>query len=204
VDPQKETSVATEQDPLAREAFRQAVGEIPFDQLVFVDETSTNVAMSRRYARAPRGKRAYGKVPRNYGKPTSLVGALAHDGLGAAMTVVGAIDTKAFALYIRDLLCPSLKPGQVVVLDNLSVHKALVVREHIEAVGCGLWFLPSYSPDLSPIELAFSKLKEALRKAAARTQATLDEAISKALELVTAEDALGWFRHCGYHPISPT
>lgn len=174
------------------------------ERLVFVDETSTNIAMSRRYARAPRGKRAYGKVPRNHGKPTSLIGALAHDGLGAAMTVIGAIDTLAFEFYVRKLLCPTLRPGQIVVLDNLSVHKAAVIREQIEAVGCTLLFLPAYSPDLNPIELAFSKLKTALRKAAARTQDKLDEAVSKALELVTAEDALAWFHHCGYLTTSPT
>jgi transposase len=204
VDPQEETSVATEQDPEARKTYREQVSEIPIDKFVFVDETSTNIAMTRRYARAPRGKRAYGKIPRNHGKPTSLVSALAHDGLGAAMTVIGAIDTLAFEVYVRDLLCPTLQSGQIVVLDNLSVHKAAVIREHIEAVGCELWFLPSYSPDLSPIELAYSKLKTALRKAAARTQEALDEAIAKALDLVTAEDALGWFHHCGYQPASPT
>lgn len=171
---------------------------------MFVDETSTNIAMTRRFARAPRGKRAYGKIPRNHGKPTTLVAALGLEGLGAAMTILGAIDTLAFEVYVRDLLCPTLKFGQIVVLDNLSVHKAAVIREHIEAAGCQLFFLPPYSPDLNPIELAFSKLKTALRKAAARTQETLDEAISKALDLVTAEDALGWFHHCGYLTTSPT
>jgi transposase len=180
------------------------VTKIPFEKLVFVDETSTNIAMTRRFARAPRGQRAYGKVPRNHGKPTTLVSALAHDGLGAAMTVIGAIDTPVFAVYVRDLLCPTLKSGQVVVLDNLAVHKATIIREHIEAVGCDLLFLPSYSPDLNPIELAYSKIKTALRKAAARTQEALDEAIPKALDLVTAEDALGWFHHCGYLSASPT
>jgi transposase len=159
--------------------------------------------MTRRYARAPRGQRAYGKVPRNHGKPTSLVSALSYDGLGAAMTVIGAIDTAAFEVYVRDLLCPTLKAGQVVTIDNLSVHKAAAIREHIEAVGCKLWFLPSYSPDLNPIELAFSKLKTALRKAAARTHEALDEAIAQVLNLVTAEDALAWFKHCGYLPSSP-
>ena len=171
---------------------------------MFVDETSTNLAMTRRFARAPRGRRAYGKVPRNYGKPTTLVAALGPEGLGAAATVLGAIDTLAFEVYVRDVLCPTLTSGQIVVLDNLSVHKATVIGEHIEAVGCKLLFLPSYSPDLNPIELAFSKLKTALRKAAARTQEGLDEAIAKALDLVTADEALGWFHHCGYLSTSPT
>jgi transposase len=184
--------------------FRKEIARVVLERLVFVDETSTNLAMARRYARAPRGKRAFGKIPRNYGKPTSLVCALLPEGLGAAMTLVGAIDTQAFEVYVRDLLCPTLKPGQVVVLDNLSVHKACVIHEHLEAVGCKLVFLPSYSPDLSPIELCFSKLKTALRKAAASTQEALEEAIAKALDLVTVKDALGWFHLCGYQPTSPT
>jgi transposase len=114
------------------------------------------------------------------------------------MTVQGAVDTSAFSVYVRQLLCPSLRPGQIVVLDNLSVHKAVAVREAIEARGCQLVFLPPYSPDYSPIELAFSKIKEFLRGVGARTQAALDEAISNAMALVTADDALAWFHHCGY------
>lgn len=120
------------------------------------------------------------------------------------MTVIGAFDTLAFRAFVERYLSPSLVPGQIVVLDNLSVHKAALIQEQIEAVGCTLLFLPSYSPDLNPIELAFSKIKTALRKAAARTQETLDEAISKSLDLVTAEDAFGWFHHCGYLTTSPT
>ncbi len=154
--------------------------------------------MTRRRARSKRGTRALGKVPRNHGKPTSLVSALSLEGLGAAMTLVGAINTSAFIAYVDKLLAPTLKPGQVVVIDNLSVHKATRVRELIEARGCTLLFLPAYSPDFSPIELCFSKIKEALRSAGARTQEALEEAISKAIKLVTSEDAQGWFRHCGF------
>ncbi len=154
--------------------------------------------MTRRRARSKRGTRALGKVPRNHGKPTSLVSALSLEGLGAAMTLVGAINTSAFVVYVDKLLAPTLKPGQVVVIDNLSVHKATRVRELIEARGCTLLFLPAYSPGFSPIELCFSKIKEALRSAGARTQEALEEAISKAIKLVTSEDAQGWFRHCGF------
>ncbi len=154
--------------------------------------------MARRYLRAPKGVRARQKLPRNHGKPTSLVIALSLEGLGPAMTIQGAVDGAAFTVYVRELLCPSLRPGQTVVADNLSVHGVRGIRELIEARGCSLLFLPSYSPDFSPIEPAFSKIKEALRKAAARTQEALDEAISKALDLVTANDALAWFRHRGY------
>ncbi len=137
-------------------------------------------------------------MPRNHGKPTSLVAALSLEGLGAAMTLQGAFDTIAFVYFVERFLAPSLAPGQIVVLDNLSVHKAKRVRELIEARGCKVLFLPAYSPDFSPIELAFSKIKEALRKAGARTQEALDKAIGEAINLVTSEDAQGWFRHCGY------
>jgi transposase len=136
-------------------------------------------------------------VPRNWGKPTSLVAALSLEGVGEAATVEGAFDTLAFVAFIEHWFAPSLWPGQVVVMDNLSVHKAKRVRELIEARGCQLLFLPPYSPDFSPVEPCFSKIKEALRKAAARTQEALLEAIGQAIKLVTSEDAHGWFRHCG-------
>lgn len=153
--------------------------------------------MTRRRARSRRGVRAPGRVPRNWGRPTSLVASLSLEGLGEAGTLAGAFDTQAFLVYVEHFLAPSLKPGQVVVMDNLSVHKDGRVRELIEKRGCRLLFLPAYSPDFTPIEQCFSKIKEALRKAAARTQEALDEAIGRALGLVTSEDAHGWFRHCG-------
>lgn len=165
---------------------------------MFVDESSTSIAMTRRRARSPRGKRAPGKIPRNHGQPTSLIASLGPQGLGEAMTVEGAVDSSAFNVYVRQLLCPSLQAGQIVVLDNLSVHKATAAREAIEGRGCQLLFLPPYSPDYSPIELAFAKIKECLRGAGARSQQALDEAISRAMALVTAADALAWFQHCGY------
>ncbi len=166
--------------------------------LVFVDETGTTIAMARRFARAPSGRRAVGKIPRNYGTQTTLVTALTLKGLGEAMTIPGAMDTLAFETYVEELLCPSLRPGQVVVIDNLSVHKSGRTRELIEAVSCRLLFLPPYSPDFSPIELAYSKIKEFLRATAARTQEALDEAITEAMDIITASDALGYFKHCGY------
>jgi len=114
------------------------------------------------------------------------------------MTIEGAMDREGFIVYVRDLLCPSLRAGQIVVMDNLSVHKGEIIRELIESVHCRLLFLPSYSPDFSPIELAYSKIKQSLRAAAARTQGALDTAITEAIEKVTDHDALGWFHHCGY------
>jgi transposase len=165
---------------------------------VFVDETSTTIALTRRYARAPRGERAVTAVPRNHGTATSLVAALSPTGLGAAMTLPGALDGAAFTVYVRDLLCPTLQPGQVVLFDNVSIHHGEAVRECIETAGCTVRFLPPYSPDFAPIEHAFAKLKDLLRAAGARTQADLEAAIADALDQVTAADAHGWFTHCGY------
>lgn len=198
LDTKKKILQATEQDPVAREEWRKEVASIPSEDLVFVDESSTNIAMTRRYARSPRGERAYGSTPRNYGTCTTLVASLTLEGLGPAMTLEGAVDSEAFIVYTRELLCPSLRPGQVVVIDNLSAHKKEEIRVLIEASGCTLLFLPSYSPDFSPIELAFSKIKEFLRAAGARTQEALEIAIGQAIETVTSDDAAGWFAHCAY------
>ncbi len=166
--------------------------------LVVIDETRATVTLTRRYARAPGGQRARGSVPRNHGTGTTLVAALTGDGIAAPMTLPGALDTDAFVVYAREVLCPALRPGQIVLLDNLSVHKAAEVRRLIEGAGCRLRFLPSYSPDLSPIELAFSKIKELLRKAGARTQEALEAAIAAAIAAITPADALAYFAHCGY------
>jgi transposase len=198
VDAQKKTQRAAEQDPVARQQWCEDVAPLPVEDFVFVDETSTNTAMARRYARSPIGERAYGNVPRNYGHSTTLVASLTLDGLGPAMTIEGAIDTLSFIEYLRQLLCPTLRAGQVVVMDNLSAHKSETVRELIEAAQCRLLFLPTYSPDYSPIELAYSKIKEILRAAAARSKEDLIEAIAQALDKVTSKDAVGWFAHCGY------
>ncbi len=165
---------------------------------VFFDETSTATNLTRRYARARGGARALGYAPRNYGRRTTLLAALTPDGLTAPMLLEGAVDTAAFVAYLDQVLVPTLRPGQVVILDNLSCHRAGAARQAIEAAGCTLRFLPTYSPDFNPIELAFAKLKTALRAAAARTQAALDAAIGEALEAITQADARGWFHHCGY------
>jgi transposase len=155
--------------------------------------------MTRRWARAPRGERAVGRVPRNHGPNVTLFAALTQDGMGAALAMQGAADGEAFPLYVRELLVPSLRPGQVVILDQLNVHKNAAIRAMIEAVGCRLLLLPAYSPDFNPIEQAFAKLKAHLRSAAARTFETLVTAIRQALDTITAADARGFFAHCGYH-----
>ena len=156
--------------------------------------------MTPRYARSPRGKRAIGAVPRNYGANMTLMASLSLQGMGEALILDGAADASAFELYIEHILAPSLRPGQIVILDNLSIHQGARVRQAIEARGCRLLFLPAYSPDFSPIEEAFSKLKTFLRRVGARTREALQEAIAQALTLITAQDARGWFTHCGYSP----
>ncbi len=176
------------------------MGEVPAERLVFVDETGTHTRMTPLYARAPRGERAYGYVPRNHTRNTTLIAALTLDGLDAPMVLEGAIDREAFVAWLRHFLVPTLVPGQVVVMDNLSVHKGKQVRQIIEEAGCRLVYLPAYSPDYSPIEGAYSKVKTQVRRAAKRTQAELERAIGGAVAAVTAQDAVGWFEHCGYHP----
>ena len=167
-------------------------------RVVFVDECGTHTSMTRRRARAPRGQRARGAVPRNRGPVTTLLAGVGLAGMTPAMTVQGGTDTAVFATYLEHFLLPALSPGTVVVVDNVGAHKPDRIRALIAAAGCRLVFLPAYSPDLSPVEEAFSKLKTLIRKAAARTRAALDAAIAAALATVTAADAAGWFAHAGY------
>ena len=167
---------------------------------MFVDECGTHTSMTRLRARAPRGERAYGTVPRNRCRNTTLIASMGAEGMGPCLTVEGATTKVVFETYVERVLAPSLSCGQVVVMDNLSAHKGERVRELIERRGCSILFLPPYSPDFSPIEEAFSKVKALLRKAAARTGAALVKAIGIALSAVTPEDAIGFFGHCGYLP----
>lgn len=164
-----------------------------------MDESGFNTSMARLRARAPRGERAYGEVPRNRGKNQTLIASIALEGgMGESVTIEGATDAEVFEAYVESFLAPRLEEGQVVVLDRLGAHRTQRVRELIEATGAELVFLPGYSPDLNPIEEAFSKIKQLVRKAGARTRETLVEAIAAALSAITPEDAAGWFSHCGY------
>jgi transposase len=189
---------ASERDEEARKAWREAVAALDPEQLVFVDESGTNIALTRLYGWAPHDRRASGSVPRNHGKNTTLVAALAPDGLQVPWMIEGAMNTDTFVWYITEQLAPTLRPGQVVVLDNLSVHKAARIRHAIEARHCQLLFLPPYSPDFTPIEQAFSKMKALLRGLGARTKEALWEAMRVAVEAITPADALAWFTHAGY------
>ena len=167
---------------------------------VLKDESGFNTSMSRLRARAPKGKRAYGKVPRNRGKNQTLIAAITlEEGMGESMTVEGATDALAFETYVEHFLAPSLREGQVVVLDGLGAHRRTQkVSELVEGRGADLVFLPSYSPDMNPIEEAFSKIKHLVRKVGARGREALVEAIGRALADVTTEDAASWFAHAGY------
>ena len=171
---------------------------IASERFVFVDECSTNVSLSPIYARAPRGERAYGKAPRNWGKNISLVCAIGPGGVKPSMSVEGAVDGEAFEVYPRCFLAPKLKRGQIVVMDNLSVHKSKRVERLIEESGATLLFLPPYSPDLNPIGEAFSKAKSTLRKARSRTKEALVEETGRALGAITRADIRGFYSDCGY------
>jgi transposase len=167
-------------------------------RFVFLDECGTHLAHTRAYGRAPRGARAVGAVPRNRGRVTTLIASLTAAGVGPATTRQGGTTKGVFVAYVQEEVAPALEAGQVVVLDNLGAHRAAAVREAVEARGARLLHLPSYSPDLNPIELAFGALKAALRKAGARTREALDEAIRQALAAITPEQVRGFFAHCGY------
>jgi transposase len=202
LDAQKKTLRASERDEAAREAFRQQIGQRSADDFVILDECGSNLNLTPLYARAPRRERAYGTVPRNTPPNTTLIASLTLDGIGPAMLLEGATDSLAMEVYVEQVLVPSLREGQVVVMDNLSAHKGTRVAELISECKCELWFLPSYSPDLSPIEQAFAKLKSAWRRTEARTQEALSQAITTSLDTITRDDAQSFFGDCGYHRIS--
>jgi transposase len=195
---QKKSKIAQERDEGARALWRWLVSRFDVRRLVFVDESGTHISMDRLRSRAPRGVRAYGQVPKNRGKNLTLIASMSLYGMGESMCVEGATDAAAFEVYVEHFLAPTLCEGQVVVMDNLGAHRPKKIRDLIEARGAELVFMPSYSPDLNPIEQAFSKIKNILRKLGARTHEALLEAMEEALSKVTPGDAAGWFDHCGY------
>ena len=198
---QKKSLIASERDEAARTAWRAELAATAPQRLVFLDETATPTTLTRLRARAPRGERVVGRVPHKRWESVTLLASLTTAGMGAAMVLEGALARESFEAYVEQLLVPTLIPGQIVVLDNLAVHKSTKARQLIEDAGCELRFLPAYSPDFNPIEPAFSKLKQTLRGAAARTFPGLVAATGPALDAVTAADARGFFTHCGF-PLS--
>ncbi len=172
--------------------------QIAAERLVFVDEMGSNTSLAPLYAYSPKGQRVYGSVPRNQGPNTTLLSSMSMEGMGPSLAVEGATTATVFEAYIERVLSPTLRPGQLVVMDNLSAHKGERVKGLIESRGCEILFLPSYSPDLNPIEEAFSKTKGILRGVGARGREALVEALGVALNAVTAQDVLGFFEHAGY------
>ncbi len=195
---QKKTLIATERDAAARAAWQAEVAGWDAGQVVFLDETSTHTSLVRPRGRAPRGERVGGRVPRNHGPNMSCLAALTPDGITVPLVIEGAIDGAVFQPWLRAWLLPALAPGTTIVLDNLSVHRSPDVRKLVTGAGCYLRFLPAYSPDFNPIELAFSKLKTYLRAVGSRTHETLIDAIGAGLGTITTADATAWYQHCGY------
>ena len=182
----------------AREAFRTELAARRAEDLVFVDESGVTTKLTRLYGRAPKGERVPEAVPHGRWQVTTILGALGTNGMQAGMTVETSTDADIFEVFVEQVLGPTLRAGQVVVMDNLSAHKQERVRDLIEARGCQLQYLPPYSPDLNPIESAWSKVKTYLRALKARSQEALEAGVSTALRTITAPDARGYFGHCGY------
>lgn len=196
-------ATATERDEWARAAWRVTVAEVLESQrLVFVDEMGLHTSLAPVYGYAPKGERLRLSVPRNRGKNTTLLSSMTIGGMGPSMAVEGATTAEVFETYVEQFLAPSLRLGQVVVMDNLGAHKPRRIRELIEDRGCELLYLPAYSPDYNPIEEAFSKIKGLLRKVGARSRETLIEMVGYALSAVSSRDARGFFEHAGYRPVA--
>ena len=168
------------------------------ERLVFEDESGATTEMTRRYGRAPRGERVREATPAGHWSTLTLLGAMSQDGMQASRTVASATDGDGFLAYLDQVLCPALRPGPVVVMDNLSAHKVSGVRERIEAAGAQLLYLPPYSPDFNPIEKAWSKIKQHLRREKSRTVVVWEQALAQALQTITNQNASAWFSHCGY------
>jgi len=188
----------TEANLKRREQFREKLRSIPPEKLIFLDESGVTTQMTRAWGRAPMGERIAEATQQSHWKVLTTLGAMSLRGIEAAMTIDAATDGEIFRVFIDQVLLPRLEPGHVVVLDNLSAHKVAGTREKIESRGAELLYLPPYSPDLNPIEKAWSKFKQFLRSAKARTQEALDKAITEALQTITAANAHAWFNHCGY------
>jgi transposase len=195
---QKKSLIAAERDPWERARFLIEREQIDPDDVVVIDEFGSNLDLTRRYARAPRGERAVASLPRNTPPNTTTISSLTTSGIGPSLMTEGGVTSALFEAYVEHILGPSLRPGQVILLDNLSAHKSVRLRELVAARGCRLWYLPSYSPDFSPIELAFAKVKAELRDAGARSCEMLEAAVAQALRHISSEEACAFFRHCGF------
>jgi transposase len=199
-DPEKKSLRASERDGAARAGWWEALATVRPEDLVFLDETGSHLGYTPTHAWAPRGRRAYATAPVNRGENKTVVAALTLDGVGPLLRFDGAMTTARFEGYVRHRLAPTLRAGQVVVADNLRAHHSPAVRATIEARGARFLPLPAYSPDFNPIEAVFSKVKQILRRAEARTDDALRAVTWAAFATITPADAAGWFAHCGYLP----
>ena len=181
-----------------RAAWKTSQPEIDIHRLVFIDETGASTKMARLYGRSPYGQRCVAAIPHGHWKTTTFVGALRATGMTAPMVLDGPMDGMAFEAYVTQVLVPTLRPGDIVVMDNLAAHKRAEVRIAIEAAGARLLYLPPYSPDLNPIEMAFSKLKALLRKAAERTIPALWSRIGELIDAFAPQECANYFKHAGY------
>jgi transposase len=197
---QKKSLHAAERDTaenlIRRQEFLAAIAEVEPEHLVFLDESGLTTSMTRLYGRAPAGVRIQEATPESHWSVVTLIAGMRLTGMVAPMTISAATDGEIFRAYVEHFLVVALRPGDVVVMDNLSSHKVPGGRERIAAAGAKLLYLPPYSPDLNPIEKAWSKIKQILRAAKARSEQLLDQATAQALQLITPEDAKGWFRLC--------
>jgi transposase len=181
-----------------RTAWREQTAGIAGGRFVFLDESGVTTDMTRRYGRAERGQRVREATPGGHWRTVTMLGAISSEGWQAAMTIAAATDGEVFLAYVRDVLCPTLRPGQVVVMDNLSAHKVKGVAEAIREAGAEILYLPPYSPDFNPIEACWSVVKQHLRKCKPRSLEALDLAIPIALATVSKQIIANCFRHCGY------
>ena len=183
---------------MARARWAKAKARVAHRRLLFIDESGTKTNMTRLYGRAPRGTRVYDHVPSGHWETTTMIAAVGRNGPQAPWVLDGPMDGAAFAVWAARVLAPTLEPGDIVVMDNLSVHKNNAARAAIEKAGAEIWKLPPYSPDLNPIEKMWSKVKAYLRKAKARDADALYQAVGRAMAQVTHQDIENWFASCGY------
>ena len=196
-DHEKKTIHAAERDEVARQDWREVAETLPAQRVTVFDESGTHLDMAARYARAPRGERAEAVGRHNTGKNMTLLAGITLAGMTAPFVVEGAVTTAVMETYLQHVLLPTLRVGDIVILDNLSVHHADSVTQLLIQHGCRVLFLPAYSPDFSPIENAFSKIKEILRRLRANTVDALLDAIVQALDAITPWDAIGYFTNAG-------
>jgi len=198
----KKSLRATEQDrpdvKAQRKAWWKRASEVDVGRFVFLDESGAKTNMTRRYGRSFDGQRLVDATPHGHWCTTTMLSSIRLDGTTAAMVIEGATDAAVFQAYVRQVLIPTIRPGDIVVMDNLSSHKSVVIADAIEAAGAEVWFLPPYSPDFNPIEKMWSKIKAFLRAIKARMYEALLKAIAAAFKTVTVSDAIGWFESCGY------